>query len=262
MEKNLEFLVDELDSKIYRIAFIDKNHKKLKELWRELRNDQQLLLLASKVVKGKFNEKDTFVSNCLVELILNDYKHVNRGIYEDVVNKIYNSEDLSRIVLNGASNGGYSFLLYTLDNDKIKLTDDQKAFAYNEAMNQPGTERTKNHGPMYSLDVKTCHGVYPYDIRYYILKNNNWSLDEKMCMINEFYADELMYTNLVVQIENDIQCLYDEVDSFVPIDEIIYLSNEDIKLLVGNKNQRNKIIKETTFVKSLRKIRKPNFELL
>ena len=183
MEKDLKCFISEIDSVIYKTEYIDKDYKKLKNIWNKVKKDEQLLLLASDVVKDKLNERDMFASNCIVELMLRFPNQVNRGIYEEVVNKIYNNEDLSRIVLDGASNGGYSLLLYTLNNSKLKLTKEQKEFAYEEAMNQPYTKRTKDYNVIYSLSTKTCHGVFPYDIRYYILGNTNWSEEEKQELV-------------------------------------------------------------------------------
>ena len=260
MEKDLKCLINEIDSYIYKIEYIDKNYKKLKEIWNKVKKDEQLLLLASEVVRDKFNERDMFASNTIVELILRFPNQVNRGIYEEIVNKIYNNEDLSRIVLDGASNGGYSLLLYTLNNSKLKLTKEQKEFAYDEAMNQPYTERTKDYNVIYSLNTKTCHGIFPYDIRYYILSNSNWSDDEKQRLVREFYSNELQYASFIDQIENNIQNMYDSVNVYVPIDELLYFDDNKIKELVKNKQVRNDIIEETKLVSKIKILRKPNFQ--
>lgn len=259
MEKDLKCFISEIDSVIYKTEYIDKDYKKLKNIWNKVKKDEQLLLLASDVVKDKFNERDMFASNCIVELMLRFPNQVNRGIYEEVVNKIYNNEDLSRIVLDGASNGGYSLLLYTLNNSKLKLTKEQKEFAYEEAMNQPYTKRTKDYNVIYSLSTKTCHGVFPYDIRYYILGNTNWSDEEKQELVKEFYSDEVQYANFVDQIENNIQNMYDEIDVYVPIDELLYLDDNEIAKLVKDKKVRNAILSETRLVSKIKILRKPNF---
>ena len=259
MEKDLKCFISEIDSVIYKTEYIDKDYKKLKNIWNKVKKDEQLLLLASDVVKDKFNERDMFASNCIVELMLRFPNQVNRGIYEEVVNKIYNNEDLSRIVLDGASNGGYSLLLYTLNNSKLKLTKEQKEFAYEEAMNQPYTKRTKDYNVIYFLRTKTCHGVFPYDIRYYILGNTNWSDEEKQELVKEFYSDEVQYANFVDQIENNIQNMYDEIDVYVPIDELLYLDDNEIAKLVKDKKVRNAILSETRLVSKIKILRKPNF---
>lgn len=259
MEKDLKCFISEIDSVIYKTEYIDKDYKKLKNIWNKVKKDEQLLLLASDVVKDKFNERDMFASNCIVELMLRFPNQVNRGIYEEVVNKIYNNEDLSRIVLDGASNGGYSLLLYTLNNSKLKLTKEQKEFAYEEAMNQPYTKRTKDYNVIYSLRTKTCHGVFPYDIRYYILGNTNWSDEEKQELVKEFYSDEVQYASFVDQIENNIQNMYDEIDVYVPIDELLYLDDKEIAKLVKDKKVRNAILSETRLVSKIKILRKPNF---
>lgn len=259
MEKDLKCFISEIDSVIYKTEYIDKDYKKLKNIWNKVKKDEQLLLLASDVVKDKFNERDMFASNCIVELMLRFPNQVNRGIYEEVVNKIYNNEDLSRIVLDGASNGGYSLLIYTLNNSKLKLTKEQKEFVYEEAMNQPYTKRTKDYNVIYSLSTKTCHGVFPYDIRYYILGNTNWSDEEKQELVKEFYSDEVQYASFVDQIENNIQNMYDEIDVYVPIDELLYLDDKEIAKLVKDKKVRNAILSETRLVSKIKILRKPNF---
>ena len=146
-----------------------------------------------------------------------------------MIKNIYSNTDIARIVINGASNGGYSFLLMSLWNPNLKLNDDQKAFAVNEAMNKIGTTRWKERKEIFSksLDamgvsddntafididgsinpigektgteyfnylVSSCsdaqaHGIGVFDIRYCILKNPNWNLAEKQKLIMDFWYD-------------------------------------------------------------------------
>ena len=60
-------------------------------------------------------------------------------VYDKLVKSIYNNKDIARIVLDGYSNGGFSFLLMSLWNPTLKLTEEQKQFAVSEAMNKIGT---------------------------------------------------------------------------------------------------------------------------
>lgn len=71
--------------------------------------------------------------------MLMNYNFVDEVAYKKLISSIYTNKDIARIVINGASNGGYSFLLMSLWNHNLKLTEEQKAFAVNEAMNKIGT---------------------------------------------------------------------------------------------------------------------------
>ena len=68
--------------------------------------------------------------------MLRDYQNVDEIAYNNLIKTIYTNTDIARIVINGASNGGYSFLLMSLWNENIKLTKQQKSFAVKEAMNK------------------------------------------------------------------------------------------------------------------------------
>ena len=73
--------------------------------------------------------------------MLIDYNSIDEVAHNNLINSIYTNTDIARIVMDGAANGGYSFLLMSLWNYNLKLTEEQKAFAVNEAMNKIGTVR-------------------------------------------------------------------------------------------------------------------------
>ena len=64
--------------------------------------------------KDKFNQYDTVKGITICEQILYDYKNVNSEVYQELINLIYLNKDIARTVINGASNGGYSYLLISL----------------------------------------------------------------------------------------------------------------------------------------------------
>ena len=85
--------------------------------------------------------------------MLVDFNNVDNEVYQKLVDLIYSNRQIARIVLDGYSNGGYSYLLMTLWNPSLKLTEDQKAFAADEAMNKIGTTRYKNAMNEYSKEL-------------------------------------------------------------------------------------------------------------
>ena len=175
--------IDMLDNELYNSIYVYPRIGDYKEVWSRIRNNKEVLREAIQVTKDKFWERDIVKGLSIAELILLDYDNIDLDIYNDLINTIYSNTDIARIVLNGASNGGDSFLLMSLFNPNLKLTEEQKAFAVNEAMNKLGTTRYSEvkidnyfQRLFYIMSTKQAHGVGEFDIRYYILKNYTWSL--------------------------------------------------------------------------------------
>lgn len=147
--------VRKLNSELYAARYIKKDYAKKEEIWNSIKDNYEILKIAIQVEKDKWNEKDTFFAPAIVECMLLDYEnayvenpnqlsliedhYTYANLYQLLVNRIYSNCDLARIVLDGYSNGGFSFLLYTLFNNNLELTEEQKAFATEEAMNKIGT---------------------------------------------------------------------------------------------------------------------------
>lgn len=218
--------IKKIDKELYYQRYIKKDYEGLNKLWNEVKSNKELLEEAIKVTKNKFGE-DTLESLIICECMLITYDSVDNEVYQKLINTIYSNEKIARKVLDGAANGGYSFLLYTLFNQNLKLTEKQKAFAVAEAMNKKGTTRYKKlreaykteltkqginddqtvtidfdgmkspvgahafntymHGIMYGLSDRLAHGTGEYDIRYHILRNSNWKDEEKKKLIDEFW---------------------------------------------------------------------------
>lgn len=268
-------LINDIDNSIYRLEYIEKNYDELQKLWDSIKKDDILLLEASEIIKDKFEERNVFASNCIAELILKFPEEVNRGVYEEVVNKIYDNDDLAQIVVGGYhsitkdgynsfgsySNNNLPFLLYTLTNKKLKLSDNQKNKVYNLALDQYFTERTKEFGGIYYLSAKNGCGIFPYDIRYWVLKNNNWSEEEKEQIIYQFYSKEELYVKLLDSIEFNIQEMYNLEGIIIPKDEISYMKDHEIEELISDEEVKKEITDETHFVKSLKRLRRPKLLL-
>lgn len=306
--------LEKLDNELYRLKYNQKNETKAKKLWNCIKGDKKILELATGVVKNKWGDKDTFLAPVIVEQMLIDYqtflkKHSNQlclfedsvdnSLYQDLVNKIYSNTDLARIVLDGYSNGGYSFLLYTLLNDNLKLTDEQKSFAMEEAMNKIGTikyvqqmekieRKLEKKGITDDIDViapeigligaKTynvvmtemlstmstnqAHGIGEFDIRYHILKNQNF-INEMPKLVYDFFAKDEDYDEMVDCWKWDIVNRFRNNDDnlMIDIDEILFLIETEINegLL---KEHATEIRDEVNFIKKLHEIRPAGYRHL
>jgi|GEM_PF-692381 len=308
----MDVLVEEikkLDDELYRLRYHAKDYKKFEELWNGIKGNRKLLEVAIRVVKNKLGEKDTFLATAIVECMLIDYGMyaydnpdqltflnepcVDKSLYQELVNKIYSNTDLARIVLDGYSNGGYSFLLYTLYNDSLDLTDEQKNFALEEAMHKVGTTKYSKQmddyeqqleekgitddltiiapeigpigaktwnryiaGMFASMNTNQAHGSNEFDIRYHILKNHNFA-DKMPQLIYDFFADDMDYDYTIDYWEWDIVnlCRSEEDDEpKIYIDEILFISDTEVYARLPHE-QADKVISEINFIKRLHEIR-------
>ena len=230
--------IEKIDDELYKAAYIIKEASDCNEVWERIKSSSNILREAVQVKKDKYNEKDTVNGLAICDFMLRDYDVVDEVAYMRLIDAIYSNIDIARMVINGASNGGYSFLLMSLWNHNLKLTEKQKDFAVNEAMNKIDTIRWQKDmedfskqleaidngendcfidldgsiniidnksGLQYinymfsSLSEKQAHGIGVYDIRYAILKNPNWSLDEKKKLIMDFWYDDEDYAECLSQ---------------------------------------------------------------
>jgi len=228
-----------IDDKLYYAKYCDKNVDNAEEIWNSIKNNRELLEWAIKPTKDKFGERELVNGLAICEDILINYACVDKEIYQKLVDLIYSNKQIARIVLNGYSNGGYSYLLMTLFNPNLKLTKEQKRFAVEEAMNKIGTTKYKKSEKKYSKELEKngitddittiididgsinpigakakglyinflfsklsdtqAHGRGEFDIRYWILKNSNWTMKEKEKLINDFWENDEAYDEILDQ---------------------------------------------------------------
>lgn len=291
--------INQIDKELYYEKYIRKDYDKLNKLWNEVKYNKQLLEEATKLTKNKFGE-DTLKSLSICECMLITYDSVDKEVYQKLVDIICSNETIARKVLDGASNGGYSFLLMTLFNQNLKLTEEQKAFAVDEAMNKQGTTRYKRlrkeykkeldekgitdditvtmdldgmKSPigahtfntymftmMYQMSDRVAHGTGDYDIRYHILRNSNWTKEEKKNLISEFWYDSEIYEEHFEQWEwgiiNDAYC----EDILLEICYLYEYTYQDIlELTSNNKELASNIWEEINFLKLMRELKTPSW---
>lgn len=291
--------IKEIDNELYYLKYIKKNFDKLNKLWNEVKDNKELLEEAIKVTKNKFGE-DTLKSLIICECMLITYDKVDNEIYQKLVNTIYSNEKIARKVLDGAANGGFSFLLYTLFNQKLKLTEEQKAFAVDEAMNKKSTTRYKKlreeyikelenkqitdddtimmdldgmktpigpksfniymFGISYGMSEMLAHGQGEYDIRYHILRNSNWTNEEKKKLIDEFWYNTNTYEEYLEQWQWGIINDASSEDIILEIWLLYDYTYQDIlELSSNNKEKANTIWDEINFCRTMIELKTPNY---
>ena len=294
-----------IDDKLYYAKYCDGKVGNTEKIWRSIKNNRELLEWAIKPTKDKFGERDLVNGLAICEDILVDFNNVDNEVYQKLVDLIYFNKQIARIVLDGYSNGGYSYLLMTLWNPNLKLTEDQKAFAVDEAMNKIGTTRYENAmneyskelegkgitdeqtmytgfggsinpvgaktGNMYmaglfsSLSDTQAHGSGDFDIRYWILRNPNWSFEEKQKLIMDFWADDEDYDETLEQWECGIVNYHANYKGTpIPLferDELYECSYGALLKFYGDKETTDRIWEEIQFCKQMHQLRPQKWEL-
>lgn len=291
--------IDALDNELYGCVYGIPRKGNYNDIWSKISSDKEVLKEAIVITRDKFDERDTVVAPTICDSILFNHEEVDRDIYETLVKAIYSNRDIARTVMDGASNGGNSFLLMTLWNQNLKLTEEQKAFAVDEAMNKIGTVRYQNNRDEYNKALKNkgindkmtinipdtnipigletyymrinylasllsttqAHGKGEFDIRFWILRNPNWSTNEKEKLVHDFWYDEEDFKSCLVEWEsaiiNDPVNFKDSEFLFETFD--IYECTYQMLLeFYKDKETADRIWDEIEFCKTMRKLREPS----
>ena len=288
--------IDVLENELYGCIYTIPRLKNYDKIWSKISSDKEILKEAITITRDKFDERDTVVAPTICDSILFNHEEVDRDIYETLVKAIYSNRDIARTVMDGASNGGNSFLLMTLWNQNLKLTEEQKAFAVDEAMNKIGTVRYQNNRDEYNKALKNkgisdkmtinipdtnipigletyymrinylasvlsrtqAHGKGEFDIRFWILRNPNWSNLEKEKLVYDFWYDEEDFKTCLIEWEsaiiNDPVNFKDSEFLFETFD--IYECTYQMLLeFYKDKETADRIWDEIEFCKTMRKLR-------
>ena len=232
------------------IMFPNYGGKEYKDLWKVIRKNNEILKQAIEVVRNKWDTANIFAGTSIVDGILRDYKNVDKTIYLDVVEKICKDEELAKFGYNKCS-----FLLMAMSNHNIKLSDEQKKFAIEEAMNISGSVREKLSGAMFtSLRV---HGSGPFDLRFQILCNPNFR-DEAGDLIYAFYTDE-KYCSIMNEISLEVDNLYNNYkkakEGFLTTYRISLLTDDRIKEAIADKEIAGEVVEILADMRTMQELR-------
>ena len=297
----IEKIDDELYKAMYGLPKIGDAHI----IWETIKSKPEISREAVKIKRNKWNNGDLVNGLTICNAMLTYFSDVDKVAYNELIQNIYSNTDIARIVINGVSNGDNSFLLMSLWNNNIELTEKQKDFAVNEAMNKMGTTRYENNmnkyykkldekgitdeqtmyiefsgsinpigaktGSMYmenvfaSLSNTQAHGRGYFDIRYWILRNPNWTSDEKQKLIMDFWADADDYDEFLEQWEwgvaNDSANYEGEALPQFDKFQMYEYSYEELLKFYGNKNTTDRIWNEIQFCKQMHKLRPQQWEI-
>ena len=258
--------IQDIDIKLYGALYDPCSVDNSKEIWDEIRLDRDILCEAIELE----NDNESLKGISIASLILDYPEQVDEDIYSQLINTIYSNKDIARISID---NEGNTFLFKTLKNFDLDLTDDQKHFAVSEAMQMHGTTLYKSEMEKFASNVDDGesvrhfdtleHGIGDFDIRYFILRNPNWSITEKSKLIYDFFVGDQEYDNRLRAWELDIvndDANYDEIGLLDK--DILYDYNlSDLTKIYHNEEIAKRIMNEIKFCKLMHKLRPQLWEL-
>lgn len=295
---------EKINTELYNSQYMVPREGDYSEIWNKIKNNKEILEWAIQKTRDKFDAMDTVRGPAICDSILINYEDVDLNIYTQLVSLVYSNTDIARIVLDDSSNDSFSFLLMALRNKKLKLTEEQKIFAVSEAMNKVGTTKYQKEIEKYSailekegitddksniinigcvnpISAKTkseymnslyhminntqVHGIRPFDIRYHILKNNNWNGEEKKVLVHEFYASDEYWSETLDQFKWGVIVIDDKISSKrVSFSVMCSLYNDyydDYNKDITDEYITNRIWEEVKFVEEMYKLRPPKVAL-
>lgn len=283
--------VEEMDNKLYKAIYVSRKKEDYHRLWSKIKNNSDMLMEAIQIKRTKFDERDIVKGLVISNMILIDHQSIDSNVYKKLIDTIYSNKDIARLVIDGAANGGFSFLLLSLLNHNLELSEEQKNFAVDEAMNKNGTtrwlERKKDfyieddyrfvmignqlidinymNFTIATLSDELAHGIGEYDIRYHILRNSNWSLDEKKKLIMDFWYDDEVYDEQLELWEwgivNDQANYKDNNLSLIFKSELYEYTYDALLKFYNNKEVTDRIWEEIQFCKQMHQLRPQQWEL-
>ncbi len=232
--KNYELIEDKLYKSIYNVPKIGNAI----DIWNEIKDNKDILYWAISCNDNSVN------GLTICQCILLDYKNVCKNVYYQLINLIYSNKDVARSVV-GQQDNNYSCLMMSLWNPKLRLNEDQKEFAVEEAING---------------DDEFSYNAY--DIKYWILRNPNWSLTEKQKLINDFWYDEKEYSEMLEEWEWNI--INENSKYFLNKDRFIVTNHinayDELSKIFGMTKTSNDVLDEIDFCKKMHELRPPEYE--
>lgn len=297
--------IEKLNNELYKAVYVLRSEEEYRRIWNQIKSNPNILKEAIQVKRNKYNTNDTVKGLTICDRMLACYESVDEDAYQELIHTIYTNTDIARLVVDGYSNGGFSFLLMSLWNYNLKLTEEQKTFAVDEAMNKIGTTRFKQGEEALSKKLddmgisddittfinigdcinpigqksaveymnfmfttssnKQAHGRGSFDIRYHILRNPNWTLEEKQKLIMDFWSDDEVYDETLEQWEWSIINDY-LVSSNSPVlhleKNFLYeYSYEELLDFYKDKTTADEVWNEIQFCRQMHKLRPQQWEL-
>ncbi len=248
-----------INFELFKSIHLDGDGIKYLKLWNQIKYDRSILKEAISVEKGK-NNQDYIKYPVIAESMLINSTDVDQTSYDELIELVFSNSAVARTYIDGKKKGCFSFLLIALWNKKLELTKEQKGFAVIEAIKKIQEDIIQEYPYAKELNIdlsKTAivHGISPYDLRYYILKNDNWTYLEKVDLISKFWKTDEEFKEYIETLENEILSKIGNSGrrfSDNILQNIIYAySYYDLLEITNNEALTKELLKEIVFCRHL-----------
>lgn len=235
-----EYLL-ELYILFFEKIFNTNNKDLINKIWQRIKTNTSLLELATKT------NNNAFYSKIIAYMVLKDKDLYNTPIYLNLINEIYKSKQLAKTKIRNSETS--TFLLITLENEDLPLTKEQKIFLIFEAEDCPFTEKYYKENKNL---ITSTHGIGIFDIRFKILKNQSFSLQEKENLFLLFYPDDEIKIDILAELEWEAARELGIASYEKDYDDIYILTEEDTKNIINDENKYSKIISKINLCKFIK----------
>ena len=111
--------IEKIDDKLYRAMYGLPKIGDAHIIWEAIKSKPEILREAVKIKRNKWDNGDIVNGLTICDAMLTDFGDVDQVAYNELIQNIYTNTDIARIVIDGASNGGNSYLLMSLWNNNI-----------------------------------------------------------------------------------------------------------------------------------------------
>lgn len=173
------------DAKLYSAIYKNPKRGSFQKLWEEILLEQGENGILKNAIKVETNQEGnlTVAAPTICDLILKNPRDIKEDIYQELVDLIYIRSQIGRENISGKTS---SFLVQTLRNHDLILTQDKKNIAVTESLSMPGASFFIDQDSLKEWNL-TNHGLNAFDIRYEVLMNPNWTIEEKAHLVYRFY---------------------------------------------------------------------------
>ncbi len=273
---NIDELVEQYDNDLFYEKHLKNENIRVMTIWKKICKDNQILNKAMQIVKTKDN-RNFFFAPTIVEYMIRYYNYIDSEIYKKLIDLICSNTDLSRI----SNNNTNSFLLMILWNKDLTLNQKQKDFIVNELINRNLENkddiyatfwdsflsnnlylRNKNEfNKIINRDIKETFYIpiqKDEDLRYYVLKSSQFSLDEKRILVYKIFKNDEDYKNAIIDWEYNILTFEESLlhlgESVLDMNDLYFSSLETIENKIG-KEKSKYLLNNISFVRLMHELR-------
>lgn len=223
------------------ILYKANKQKEIETVWNEIKNNHKILSKACSIYVNKWGNT-LFGSPDIVRMIILNAEDFDDELLTDLFNDILSYPEIASIIPgNDLEQGSGTTLLTYLVYKNFELNEQEKEFIVNQLL-------IKNS--------KHCYSTY--DLAYYILRNDSFTLMEKGKLIYKYFELDQYWDDFINKLSIDLK---NEFDLWELYSDLIHITYTELDQFITDKEKFEIILKEINFLKYLEEIRHTSFTI-